>query len=458
MTTPISAMSQTITAEVAAYIAGALDRPLPPAAHAAGVAHTLDTIASIVAGAGMPVGPIAIRHVEMLGGREEATVIGSSFRSNPVNAALANGIMAHADETDDSHGPSITHPGCGVVPAAFAVAEKYGRSGEELIRGVVCGYDIGIRLSLALGGGRFFDHYRMSSHSFGGYFGAVGAAAALARLTPKQAEYALAYCVQLVSGIPCWYRDPDHMEKAFNFGGMPAKGGTEAALMAASGFSGSALPLEGNPGLFTVWPEKCDPTLMTRGLGEVFEVERTTIKKWSVGSPIQGALDSLQALMHEHGFAAAQVEKIHIILPPRRALAIDNRNMPAVNIQHQLSLLLIDGNVTFVSGHDEARMHNDPAVAEMRRRITVEGDPAQPEGGTAHVHVTLRDGRALYRHTAFVRGTPQNPMGFAEVAEKARDIMLTSPLTEVERILDALTNIADLRDVRDLGALLRTAP
>jgi hypothetical protein len=73
--------------------------------------------------------------------------------------------------------------------------------------------------------------------------------------------------------------------------------------------------------------------------------------------------------MHEHKIKAVDVERIEAVLPPRRALAVDNRAMPAVNLQHQLSLLLIDGDVTFSSGHDEDRMHNDPEVAALRKRI-----------------------------------------------------------------------------------------
>lgn len=444
-----------ITATIARYIAEALPKPLPRDAHEAGVAHILDTVASMIAGVGMPVGPLAIGHVRSLGGRPEASVVGGGFTTNAVNAALVNGMLAHADETDDSHAPSLSHPGCGIVPAALAVGEKFGRSGEDVVRATVLGYDIGTRLSMALGGGLFLDHYHLSSQSYTNYFGACAAASALAGLDARRTEAALAYCVQLVSGIPCWYRDPDHMEKAFNFGGMPAKGGVEAALMAASGLTGSAEPLEGFPGLLTVFPEKGDPEKLLEALGERFEVTRTTIKKWSVGSPIQGALDSLQSLMDEHGFGAGDVDSIHVVLPPRRALTVDNRDMPAVNIQHQLSLLLADGAVSFVSGHDEARMRGDPAIAALRRRISVEGDPGQPEGGTAHVHVTLRDGRTLYRHTPFVRGTPGNPMTFEEIVAKAHDIARSSPLAGTDRIVGALIDIAGLADIRTLGAMLR---
>ncbi len=444
-----------MTKVLADYICTALDKPLPKPAADAGIAHCLDTVASIVAGSQMHVGPLATAFVRDMEARPESSVIGSSVRTTAINAAMANGCMAHADETDDSHAPSLTHPGCSIVPAALAVAEKYQRSGSELLRAIVLGYDIGTRLSASLGGGVFLDHYDHSSHAFGGTFGSCAAAAALARLDSRRTEFALAYAVQLVSGIPCWLRDPDHIEKAFMFGGMPAQSGVQAVAMATAGFTGSAEPLEGKPGLFSAFPDKCDPSRLTDELGVRFEVTRTTIKKWSTASPIQAALDSLLALMVEHKFKAADVERINVVLPPRRAIAIDNRAMPAVNLQHQLSLLLIDGDVTFSSGHDEERMHHDAEIAAMRKRITVEADQNAPEGGTAHLTVVLRDGHTLKKHTQFVRGTPGNPMPIEEVVSKARGIMVPVQGAGAEDLIAQLLQIESVANINALQPLLQ---
>lgn len=444
-----------LTKALAEYISGAVAKPLPEAAREAGIAHLLDTVASVVAGSQMPVGPLVTSYAQQMGAKAEASVVGSSVRTTAMNAALANGMMAHADETDDSHAPSLTHPGCSIVPASLAAAEKYRRSGSDLLRAVVLGYDVGTRVAAALGGGTFLDHYDHSSHAFGGTFGSCAAAAALAGLDTRQTEYALAYAVQLASGIPCWLRDPDHIEKAFMFGGMPAQQGVQAATMAAAGFTGSADPLEGKPGLFSAFPDKSNPDRLLEEIGTRFEVTRTTIKKWSVGSPIQSALDSLLALMQEHQIGAGDVERIHIVLPPRRAIAVDNRAMPAVNIQHQLSLLLTDGDVTFASGHDEHRMHHDPDIAALRKRITVEADANAPEGGTAHLTVSLRDGRSLKKHTAFVRGTPGNPMPIDEVVTKARGIMAPVQGPAAEELIAALLTIDTLPDVGSLVPMLQ---
>src|ERR1035437_8886979 len=107
--------------QLAGYIAVARRKALPKPAVEATKHHMLDTIAAMVSGAKLPPGRMAISYVKTLGGNREATVVGSKFVTSAVNAAFANGMLAHADETDDSHAPSLTHPGCGVVAAAPAL-------------------------------------------------------------------------------------------------------------------------------------------------------------------------------------------------------------------------------------------------------------------------------------------------------------------------------------------------
>ena len=131
--------------ELSAYIASAPRKPLPPAVLEKTKHHFLDTIAAMVSGSRLAPGKKAIGYVRTLGGVKEACVIGSTIVTSAVNAALANGMLAHADETDDSHAPSLTHPGCGIVPAALAMAERERRNGTALLHAVALGYDIGCR-------------------------------------------------------------------------------------------------------------------------------------------------------------------------------------------------------------------------------------------------------------------------------------------------------------------------
>src|SRR5881227_3175430 len=297
-----------VMSQLSAYIASALRRSLPPAVIEKTKHHILDTLAAMISGSRLAPGMRAIGYVKTLGGVKEACVIGSNIITTAVNAALANGMLAHADETDDSHAPSLTHPGCGIVPAALAMAERERRNGAALLRAVALGYDVGCRLTQSLDAYQFREDGH-STHSFGSMFGAAAAAGALAHLRERQVRHLLSFTAQQASGVSCWMRDGEHIEKAFDFGGMPARNGVAAATMVAHGFTGVEDVFSGERSFFVAYGRKPEPERLIAGLGETYEILNTNIKRWSVGSPIQAPLDALDALMREHRVTADDVEQ-----------------------------------------------------------------------------------------------------------------------------------------------------
>ena len=446
-----------VMSQLSAYIASALRRSLPPAVIEKTKHHILDTLAAMISGSRLAPGMRAIGYVKTLGGVKEACVIGSNIITTAVNAALANGMLAHADETDDSHAPSLTHPGCGIVPAALAMAERERRNGAALLRAVALGYDVGCRLTQSLDAYQFREDGH-STHSFGPMFGAAAAAGALAGLRERQVRHLLSFTAQQASGVSCWMRDGEHVEKAFDFGGMPARNGVAAATMVAHGFTGVDDVFAGERSFFVAYGRKPDPAALTRGLGANYEIMNTNIKRWSVGSPIQAPLDSLRDLILEHQIKATDVEKVVVRVAHQGANTVDNRDMPDICMQHMCAVMLIDGNVTFASSHDQKRMR-DREVLALRNRIELRGDDALSAAMPSRqgiVEVSLRDGRELRRHTTAVRGTAENPMTRGEVDEKSYDLM--APVigrARARKLCDAVWKLEKVRDARGLRLLLR---
>ena len=146
-----AAESSDVTARLARYMVSARDQELPPAVLLECKHRILDTFGAMVSGSRMTPGMMGLKYARGLGGEAQASVIGSKFRTTAVNAALANAMCAHSDETDDFEPVTKAHPGSSVVPAALAMAEKEGRSGQDMIRAVALGYDLGCRLLMALG-------------------------------------------------------------------------------------------------------------------------------------------------------------------------------------------------------------------------------------------------------------------------------------------------------------------
>jgi 2-methylcitrate dehydratase PrpD len=442
---------------LSAYIAQARKQRLPPAVAEKTKHHVLDTIAAMVSGSRLPPGKKAISYARTRGGTKEACVVASGILTTAENAALANGMLAHADETDDSHAPSLTHPGCGIVPAALAMAEREAASGEALLRAVALGYDVGCRLTMSLDAYQFREDGH-STHSFGPMFGAAAAAGALAGLNAAQARYLLSYTAQQASGISCWMRDEEHIEKAFDFGGMPARNGVAAAAMVAHGFTGVDDALSGERSFFVAYGRKPEPEKLIAGLGETYEVMNTNIKRWSVGSPIQAPLDALSLLMQENKFGADDVQRLVVRVAHQGANTTNDRAMPDICMQHLCAVMLLDGTVSFKAAHDDKRMR-DRSVLNMRKKIELHGDDALTVAMPSRqgiVEIVLRNGTTLRHHMKAVRGTAENPMTRAEVDAKAYD--LVAPVfgrTRARRLCDAVWTLDKLSDVRKLRTLLR---
>lgn len=444
-----------VTGRVARYMVQARDLNLSPKVARATTHRILDTLGAMVSGSHLKPGEMAIRYVRAQGGVAEASVLTTDITTSAVNAALANGMFAHADETDDFEPFTKAHPGCAVVPAALAMAEREGRSGTEVLRAVALGYDLCCRFLMALGPDSVRAAHR-SAEGFSSTIGAVAAAASLAHLDEKGMRYALAYAAQQVSGIWSWARDAEHVEKAFDFGGMGARNGVTAAIMAQMDFTGVWDVLDGEHNLLEAYSAEPQPEEMVAGLGSRFFVEETAIKTFSVGYPIQAPLDALLQLRREHSLTAQNVERIVVRLPEDGARIVDNRSMPDVNVQHMIAVALVEGTVSFADSHSYERM-KDPQLLAVKDRVQLIADralvvPDAPRSG--HVEVTLRDGRKVSHFTRHAPGTKENPLDTEDVNAKVRDLM--TPVLGAERTealikrVHALEELDDLRKLRPL--------
>lgn len=443
---------------LASYLAGQHEHDLPSAVVDRTILHIVDTLAAVISGSALPPGRRGAAYVRGLGGAPEATVLGAGFRSNPENAVLANGMAAHADETDDSHAPSLSHPGCAVVPAALAVAEQRHSSGMDLVRSVAAGYDAGTRFVLALGRPELrTDTSGRSTHALAGLFGSAAAASVLHRLDETAVRHALSYAAQSASGVTSWVRDGNHVEKAFVFGGMPAANGVRAAAIVASGCDGVDDPFWPHPNVIDAFSSGPARHELVDGLGERYEITRTNIKKFAVGSPAQAAVQAVLDLIATHDVSAGDVEDIEIILPHDLAGVVDGRSMPDINVQYLVAGTLLDRRFTFAMAHDADRM-KAPEVAALVARTRLKADEKVSVVRSATVTLHTTDGRELRRHVASVRGTAEDPMSESEVTDKALDLVVpVLGRARAEALLTRLLSLADVDDVTALRALL-TAP
>jgi 2-methylcitrate dehydratase PrpD len=434
-------------------------RALPAEAAEHAKHHLLDTLASMISGSQLLPGEAALRYVRAHGGKGAATIAGSAVTAAPVEAALANGVMAHADETDDSHNASRSHPGCAIVPAALAAGEEFGINGARFLRAVTLGYDVGTRVVMAMGGFELSYESSISTHSIAGTFGAAAAAGCAVSLDAQGMRWLLDYTAQQSSGIIAWRRDTDHIEKAFVFGGMPARNGVTSALVVHSGWNGLDDIFTGADNFFQAYAPKAQRARLIEKLGEQYETTRTDIKKWTVGSPIQGPLDAIEAIRGKRPFEADDVQRVTVRLAPSVAAVVDNRDIPDICLQHMVAVMLLDKTVSFHAAHDKPRMQDAQALRQ-REKVDLVGDEELakllPVRVTV-VEIAFTDGCRVSERVGAVRGTPRNPMSRSEVIEKARDLIV--PVVgkdKAQGLIDTVYAIEDVADIRSLRPLLQT--
>jgi len=454
MDTPQSVVSP-IMHDLSAYIAHAIREPLPSEVVETTKIHLVDTVAAMVSGSQLPPGERALEYTRREGGNPDAGVIASDIVTSAGAAALANGIFAHADETDDVHTSTTTHPGAAVVPAALAMGERNGLSGTEVLRAIALGYDVCGRHGRAMDL-REMHRSGIAINNHSQTFGAAAAAGALMGLSPRDIRFVLSYAAEQASGVPPFTRDTEHIQKAFG-SGRAAQNGVAAALMVASRFTGMEDVFSDSSNYFEVYAPKADLTHLTTGLGTDFEVCETSIKNWPTGGPTQAPLSLLQALIREHGITGDQVESVVVRMAPLDVGIVDNSMMPNIGVQHLVALILVDGTVSFDSAHDYSRIA-DPRVLDLKQRIEIVKTERMADAvrrWRAEVDLTLIDGRRFSEEVLAVKGSVQNPMDREGESTKAR--ALFAPVIgarQCDELLAALWDFDALDDLRELRPLL----
>jgi len=420
----------------------------------------MDALIAILSGRDLHAGHAAQRYVgrPQQGGLTEAREFATMSRTSAGDAAFINGMLAHADETDDSHEGARMHPSCSIVPAALAAGEAAGADLTRILDAIAVGYDVGVALNLATWTDpRVLRASRISTHHTGGLFGSVGAALRARDVDTQVGATAFSYAVQHAGGSTTWLRDTEHVEKAVVFGGLPARSALFSVELAGLGFSGVVDPFGGPESFFDAFGVDSDAQvavrrLATPGLG----VREACIKRYPVGMPIQAVAQALDEIL---GLGVtARPDHILVELPQEKVHVVSHREMADISAQHVIALRLVAGDIRFDVLHELAPVPD--GVEELKQRVELIGvreldEDSNGHGTTRVARVTLTTGDE--QQTGFVAwptGTPENPIGWTEVEHKANEVLTgsgwgsaaTAEFCRVVRSADAGAPVAALLD------------
>src|SRR5438093_3592347 len=375
----------------------------------------LDTIGCMLAGAAEPVASIVREVARTEGGLPLCTVVGTSLRTSPTWAALANGAAGHAHDFDDTSFALMGHPSVPLLAAALAAGEAETADGAA----VTLAYLIGFEVAAAIGSAINPDHYTRGWHATA-TIGTIGCAAAAARLLGLdlgQVRHALGLAASLASGLK------------ENFGSMTkpyhavhaARNGVLAALLAREGLTASESALDGKQGFLGATGSAPIPAAALAstldGLGQRWHVLETgvAVKPYPSCALTHSAIDALLDVRTRHDFAADQVAGIEVgvnhVVPsvfihPAPRTALERK----FSMQFCAAAAAAEGRVDLASFE---RPIPEP-VGSLMARVTLVVDPALPDRMEQHawsrVTVRLRDGRPLASPARGATGPHEQPL------------------------------------------------
>lgn len=416
----------------------------------------LDCVGVALAGSKEPAAAMASRFIQEAGGSPQASVIGQGFRTSAPNAALANGVAAHALDFDDTSWTMVGHPSAAILPAVLAVAEHRHASGRDVLAAYIVGVEVAAKIGLAVKPG----HYDRGWHATA-TLGTLGATAAVTRLMGldiTEARHALGIGASQASGLR---QNFGTMTKPLH-AGQASRNGVLAAGLAGMGFTADQNIMESRFGFFnTLCAGDYDASVLA-SLGRPFDVVSpgVSIKRYPSCHGTSFSIDATIELVETNDVRPEDVASVHCAIPRLLAQMLIRSNPQSglegkFSLEFCLAVAVLERNVG-LSHFVEAKVR-DPQVRQMMQKVSVEHRDEPGEFG--EVVLELHGGETLRRRVTQPKGSPENPLTDAEVVEKYLDcagLVVTRELAD--RVMGAVVDLEKAEHITQLMEWLSCGP
>lgn len=429
----------------------------------------LDNFGCQIAGAVLPWSKTYYDVMKATRSGSHATVAYFGDKMAPDDAAFLNSTFNHANETDDTHLKSPTHPGGIAVPAAQAMAEYAKATGDKLLLAVIVAYEIQIRISWACSP---YLIYRGHHPPVGvGPFGAAAAGAVLMGLDNASMLNALAIAGSHSAGLIEYTKTGGSVKRIHS--AIPTAAGVRAALFAKAGITGPHSILEGEKGFCKVFAVDYDLNRLTEGLGTLYHTLDNALKPYSCCHLIHAAFDTLDKLRDREPVDPDQVEQMLVYTNSEQILShigsiIEPEDILGAqfSLPFSMAMRLHHGGRGVNGGNgfwDYPKVDvKDPVLVNTARKVKClvpTGAEWKAVDKGAGIEVIMKDGRRLKEIVAYSKGLPENPMSAAEVEEKFHSLVdPILPPGRADEIVAAVRDIENIKNINDLMQLLVVPP
>ena len=423
----------------------------------------LDYLGMALRGSIMDSSIVMQRAINRISPNGDSITMGTSLRASPEYAALANGCAAHSIEMDDVANIASLHPAVPTFPTAFACADITRVTGRQFISSITSGYDIMVRLGRTLNPQK---HYARGFHptSTCGTFGAAVVSSNLLGLDAQKTLWALGIAGSQAAGSQ-EYLSEGAWTKRFH-PGWASHSGIVASLLAREGFVGPLSILEGKYGFFHAYTDGADPSIAIEDLGEIFYINRTSIKPYACCRYKQGPIDCLLKVMQENRLDPKDISRVTIAILKAGyntvASPVEKKRNPQNVVEAQFSMhfgaavAILYGKVSLDEYTDEVIGRQE--IKDMMQKVDCVEDPAlelnYPAQWPAWVEIQTNNGLSFKADITYPKGDPENALTWDELKEKFKGLVqpIISP-SRANEIIGMVDSLEDLENVRELAEL-----
>jgi len=395
----------------------------------------LDTVAAGYAGSSREEGERFVQFAQGYDGLGSARVWGSTTRTLPEFAALANGALAHTLEVDDGHRAGSAHPGSAVVTGVLAMALEEAVSGRDVVAAITVGYEVMCTLATAVQPSH--RHRGFHTTATTGCFGAAAAVSSLLNLDADQTAHALGLAGTQAGGL-FEFLEKGSMSKRFH-PGRAAMAGIVAARAADAGIDGPDTIVEGEAGFARAFTDEYDLSPV-ESLGDPFEMSRRYLKPYPCCRHLHGPIDAAKELLSQ-GLDADTIAGVRVESYENAAyhdsVEVENFLDAQMSLPYALAVTFDTGNAR-LNQFDPPR--NDERIRDLARRVTVvateEMEAGYPERRPARLVVETDDGEVRELEVSYPLGSPENPLSEAAFETKFDELTRdTLPADKQDRLL-----------------------
>ncbi len=391
-------------------------------------------------------------YLDMFSG-DDATAIGLGRKASIQNAALVNGISGHAMDFDDGHRFCYVHLGSAVIPAVLAVAEKENKSMDDVLRGIIIGYEAAIRLGICIQ-----PAHRARGYHSSGTAGTIGAAmgvAALLDFDREQFKSTLASACTSAAGILEMQENVSTM-KPFNIG-RATHDGITAALIVRAGFRGPEDTLEGKFGFLRAVCETYKPEVLSLKNDSRYNICGCYHKPYASCRHTHAAAYAALQAVGGNNLNWRDIDRIVVDMYSQGVNGHDHTDIVSavsgkMSVPFCIALILVTGNIGMSSFKED--ILSDPDIMALTKKITVRADAELsalvPKKRVARITVTMKNGEAFTAQVDFPLGEPELPMSMADFCSKTTELALFAGRTEdeIKKMIDLVLtfngNVADV--------------